>query len=83
MVTPTTGRRNFVTTFRNMVASGGIASQFRFLHARFLLLRGERAASPASPRSFRSLAQFGLFATLESVGAGSGVEEPRARRAVA
>ena len=34
MVTPTTGRRNFVTTFRNIVAAGGLASQFRFLHGK-------------------------------------------------
>jgi len=34
MGTPTTGRRNFVTTFRNIVAAGGLASQFRLLHGK-------------------------------------------------
>src|SRR3954453_7857326 len=31
MLTPTKGRRNFFTTFRNTVAAGLFASQFRFL----------------------------------------------------
>ena len=34
MFTLTTGRRNFVTTFRNIVAAGGLASQFRLLHGK-------------------------------------------------
>src|SRR4051794_41059678 len=41
MVEPATGRRNFVTTLRNMVAAGGLASQFRFLH-------GKPAKAPSS-----------------------------------
>src|SRR5436853_3094640 len=34
MFTPITGRRNFVTRFRNIVAAGGLASQFRLLHGK-------------------------------------------------
>jgi uncharacterized pyridoxal phosphate-dependent enzyme len=34
MVAPTTARRNFVTTIRNILAAGALASQFRFLHGK-------------------------------------------------